>query len=53
MVRVQRAGGYSTVDEIRMTPDHPERESLRRKFLDEHSHAEDEVLLSRSFPGLD
>ena len=26
-----------------MTPDHPERASLRRKFLDEHIHAEDEV----------
>ena len=41
--RVQRAGGYATVDAIRMTPDHPERASLRRKFLDEHTHAEDEV----------
>ena len=26
-----------------MTPDHPERASLRRKFLDLHTHAEDEV----------
>ena len=30
-----------------MTPDHPERASLRRKFLDLHTHAEDEVLLTR------
>ena len=26
-----------------MTPDHPDREPLRRKFLEEHTHAEDEV----------
>jgi 1,2-dihydroxy-3-keto-5-methylthiopentene dioxygenase len=26
-----------------MTPDHPQREAARRKFLDEHTHAEDEV----------
>ena len=36
-------GGYSTVDAIRMTPDHPDREPLRGKFLAEHTHAEDEV----------
>ena len=41
--RVQRDGGYQTVDAIRMTPDHPEREALRGKFLSEHTHAEDEV----------
>ena len=41
--RVQRTGGYATVDAIRITPDHPERGSLRRRFLDEHTHAEDEV----------
>ena len=41
--QVQRAGGYATVDAIRMKPDHPDRETLRRKFLDEHTHAEDEV----------
>ena len=45
IARVQRDGGYATVDAIRMTPDHPDREPLRRKFLDEHTHAEDEVLL--------
>lgn len=41
--RVQANGGYGTVDAIRMTPDHPEREALRRKFLAEHTHSEDEV----------
>ena len=41
--RIQRNGGYATVDAIRMTPDHPDRASLRRTFLAEHTHAEDEV----------
>ena len=45
--RVQRAGGYATVDAIRMTPDHPERALLRRRFLAKHTHAEAEVLLTR------
>ena len=43
VARVLRDGGYQTVDAIRMTPDHPEREALRNKFLSEHTHAEDEV----------
>ncbi|AII48727.1 acireductone dioxygenase [Synechococcus sp. KORDI-52] len=43
IARVQRDGSYATVDAIRMTPDHPDRESLRCKFLEEHTHAEDEV----------
>ena len=43
IARVQRDGGYATVDAIRMTPDHPDREPLRCKFLEEHTHAEDEV----------
>jgi 1,2-dihydroxy-3-keto-5-methylthiopentene dioxygenase len=40
---VQRDGGYPTVDAIRLQPDHPDREALRRKFLSEHTHSEDEV----------
>ena len=43
IARVQADGGYGTVDAIRMTPDHPERGTLRRKFLAEHTHSEDEV----------
>ena len=43
IARVQRDGGYATVDAIRMTPEHPNRKVLRSKFLDEHTHAEDEV----------
>ncbi|MFM7313687.1 MAG: 1,2-dihydroxy-3-keto-5-methylthiopentene dioxygenase [Cyanobium sp.] len=40
---VQRRGRYPTVDAIRLTPEHPERATLRRKFLAEHIHSEDEV----------
>ena len=41
--RLRRQDGYRAVDVVSMWPDHPEREAARRKFLDEHTHAEDEV----------
>jgi 1,2-dihydroxy-3-keto-5-methylthiopentene dioxygenase len=41
--QVQATGTYPTVDAIRLTPEHPDREALRRKFLAEHTHSEDEV----------
>ncbi len=41
--RLMREGGYRSVDVISMAPDHPDRATLRRKFLDEHTHGEDEV----------
>ncbi|MGO1542076.1 MAG: 1,2-dihydroxy-3-keto-5-methylthiopentene dioxygenase [Luteimonas sp.] len=34
---------FNSVDVISVAPDHPEREEMRRKFLDEHYHKEDEV----------
>ena len=43
ITRVQAEGGYGTVDAISIHADHPERVSLRQKFLAEHTHAEDEV----------
>ena len=43
VLAVQQEGGYQTVDAIRLQPDHPERDTLRQKFLAEHSHSEDEV----------
>ena len=43
VARLSREGGFATADVIRMTPDDPQREVARRKFLDEHTHAEDEV----------
>jgi len=41
--RLQREGGYQAVDVISLKPDHPERAALRQKFLNEHTHSEDEV----------
>ena len=35
--------GYQTYDVVSMNPDHPEKNALRQKFLDEHTHSEDEV----------
>ena len=35
--------GFTSVDVISIAPDHPDRDEIRRKFLDEHYHREDEV----------
>lgn len=41
--RLKNAEGYVSVDVVSMWPDHPDREAARKKFLEEHTHAEDEV----------
>jgi 1,2-dihydroxy-3-keto-5-methylthiopentene dioxygenase len=41
--RLMREGGYQAVDVISLRPDHPDRAAMRRKFLSEHTHSEDEV----------
>jgi 1,2-dihydroxy-3-keto-5-methylthiopentene dioxygenase len=41
--RLVREKGFKTVDVVSIAPDHPDREAMRRKFLDEHYHKEDEV----------
>ncbi|MEO5596840.1 MAG: acireductone dioxygenase [Lysobacteraceae bacterium] len=41
--RLMQANGYRAVDVVSLHPEHPERDAMRRKFLDEHTHAEDEV----------
>jgi 1,2-dihydroxy-3-keto-5-methylthiopentene dioxygenase len=41
--RLKAECGYQAVDVVRCLPDNPNREELRRKFLDEHVHEEDEV----------
>jgi 1,2-dihydroxy-3-keto-5-methylthiopentene dioxygenase len=41
--RLNREGGYKTVDIVRMHPDSPKKVELRNKFLNEHTHTEDEV----------
>lgn len=35
--------GFRSVDVVSIAPDHPDREQMRAKFLDEHFHTEDEV----------
>ena len=41
--RLMDEAGYQAVDVISLTPDHPDRAMLRQKFLNEHTHSEDEV----------
>lgn len=41
--RLMAENGFSSVDVISVGPDHPDREALRKKFLDEHTHTEFEV----------
>ncbi len=41
--QLKQEQGYVTVDVVSMWPDHPQREAARQKFLEEHTHAEDEV----------
>lgn len=35
--------GYQAVDVVSLTPNHPDKAALRAKFLQEHTHNEDEV----------
>jgi 1,2-dihydroxy-3-keto-5-methylthiopentene dioxygenase len=41
--RLVEENGFKTVDVVNISPDHPDCEALRAKFLDEHYHKEDEV----------
>lgn len=41
--RLIEENGFRTVDVVSIHPEHPDRETLRKKFLDEHFHKEDEV----------
>jgi 1,2-dihydroxy-3-keto-5-methylthiopentene dioxygenase len=41
--RLKSEFGYTTVDVIRVTPETPNVPALREKFLNEHTHTEDEV----------
>ena len=41
--RLMSEEGYQAVDVISLAPDHPDRAALRKKFLSEHTHSEDEV----------
>jgi 1,2-dihydroxy-3-keto-5-methylthiopentene dioxygenase len=41
--RLKREKNYQAVDVISLNQDHPEKGALRQKFLNEHTHSEDEV----------
>lgn len=41
--RIQQDGGYGTVDVLSLAKGTPNTAPMRKKFLDEHSHTEDEV----------
>ncbi len=41
--RLITSEGYQAVDVMGLTPDHPDKEALRKKFLSEHTHCDDEV----------
>lgn len=41
--RLNARGGYRSCDVVRLTPDNPQREAMRAKFLAEHVHDDDEV----------
>lgn len=40
---LKAAHGYTTADVVRLQSDHPDRAALRQKFIDEHTHTDDEV----------
>ena len=41
--RLVAENGFQSVDVVSIAPDHPQREAMRGKFLEEHFHKEDEV----------
>ena len=41
--RLMSESGFQSVDVISLHPEHPDRAALRKKFLDEHTHAEFEI----------
>lgn len=43
ILRLKKEGGYVAVDVINVDEQHPQKEALRAKFLEEHVHSEDEV----------
>ncbi len=41
--RLVAIGGYQTWDVVSMHAEHPDKDAFRKKFLEEHTHSEDEV----------
>ncbi|MGE3318483.1 MAG: acireductone dioxygenase [Candidatus Berkiella sp.] len=50
--RIVKIGGYQSWDVVALNPDNPNKAILRQKFLDEHTHGEDEVRFFVSGQGL-
>ena len=40
---LKKASGFQSVDVISLHPEHPQKEVMREKFLNEHIHTDDEV----------
>ena len=43
ITQLKQEEGYQTVDVISLNANHPDKGALRKKFLSEHRHTEDEV----------
>ena len=43
VAHLKEESGFVTADVVSLTPDNPDKEAFRQKFLDEHVHSEDEV----------
>ena len=41
--RLVEERGYQSYDVVSMNPDHPQKAEFRQKFLEEHTHNEDEI----------
>ncbi len=41
--RLVAENGFNSVDVVSVAPDHPQKDAMRQKFLEEHFHKEDEV----------
>ncbi len=41
--RLKGECGFSRADVVSLNPEHPQKQEMRQKFLDEHCHQEDEV----------
>ena len=43
IAKLKAENGFQTADVVSLNPDNPQKDFFRQKFLDEHTHSEDEV----------
>jgi len=43
IAKLKTENGFQTADVVSLNPDNPQKGAFRQKFLDEHTHSEDEV----------